>query len=181
MLGTLFENIHLTPAFQDQTGAAIAGDWISLKGYEGCLILFHEMRGANGTATVLRVDKATAVDGTDQSTGITMNNFWYVQDVASTTGDVGATAAATVGATDTWTKGTAATSFTGSTTQSKGQWVAIDVKASELPATSAGVFTAYDCLQLQVVSSNGAHYLSAWYVLYGPRSHEDLTASAIAD
>lgn len=173
----LFENCHITPAFQDQTGAAIAGDWISLKNYRKCLILLHEMRGANATATVFRVDKATAVAGTNQSTGITMNNFWYAQDVASTTGDVGGTAAATVGATDTWTKGTAATSFTGSTTQSVGQWYAIEVDAGELPDSSYD----YDCIQLQIVSSNGAHYLSAWYVLYDPRYSEDLTASAIAD
>lgn len=177
MTGNLFEYLHPVPAFQDQTGAAIAGDWISLKNYTGCLILFHEMRGANGTATVLRVDKATSVAGGDQSTGITMNNFWAVQDVASTTGDVGGTAAATVGATDTWVKQTAAASFTGSTTQSKGQWVAIDVKADELPTSSYD----FDCIQLQVVSSNGAHYLSAWYLLYGPRYAEDLTPSAIAD
>jgi len=179
MLGTLFENVKITPAFQDQTGAAIAGDWISLKGAEGVLILVHEMRGANATATVLRVDKATNVAGADQSTGITMNNFWYVQDLTSVTGDVGASAA--VGDSDTWTKGTAATSFTGSTTQSKGQWYAIDVKASELPAVAAGVQTNFDCVQIQVVSSNAAHYLSAWYVLYGPRWHSAVVPSAIVD
>lgn len=173
-LFNLFENVHIVPAFQDQTGAAIAGDWVCLKNYRGCLILAHEMRGADATATVLRVDKATAADGTDQSTGITLNNFWYVQDLASVTGDVGASTG--VGASDTWTKGTAATSITGSTTQSKGQWYAIDVKASELPNSTA----EYDWLQIQVVSSNAAHYISAWYVLYDPRYAEDLTPSAIA-
>lgn len=173
----LFENSHITPAFQSQTGAAISGDFVSMKNYGKCLILLHEMRGANATATVFRVDKATEVAGSTQSTGITMNNFWYVQDVASATGDVGGTAAATVGATDTWTKGTAATSFTGSTTQSVGQWYAIEIDASELPDSSYN----YDCIQLAIVSSNGAHYLSAWYVLYEPRYAEDLTPSAIAD
>jgi hypothetical protein len=160
------EQLKIVPAFQDQTGAAIAGDWVNLEGYGGCLILLHEMRGANGTATVIRVDKARTVAGGDQSTGITMNNFWYVQDMPSVTGDVGGTAAASVGATDTWTKGTAATSFTGSTTQSVGQWVVIDVNADDLPDST---YEDYNCIQLQVVSSNGAHYLSAWYILYNPR------------
>lgn len=167
--------VHLVPAFQDQTGAAIAGDWVSLKNYEGCLILFHEMRGANATATVIRVDKATAVDGTNQSTGITMNKLRAVQDLTSVTGDVGAST--NVGSSDTWADQTAATSFTGSTTQSKGQWVAIDVRTDELQDTSY----AYDCIQLQVVSSNAAHYVSAWYVLYGPRYAGASGVSAITD
>lgn len=157
----LFENVHVVPAFQDQTGAAIAGDWVKLTNYDKVLILFHEMRGAEGTATVLRLDKAKTAAGGDAGT-LNMTNFWYVQDAASTTGDVGGTAAATVGVTDVWTKGTAAATFTGSTTQSKGQWVAIEVSAEELG-------DSFDWLQLQVVSSNAAHYMSAWYVLYGPR------------
>ena len=171
-----FENSKIVPAFQDQTGAAIAGDWVSMENYNRCLILLHEMRGANGTATVFRVDKARDVAGTNQSTGITMNNFWYVQDLASVTGDVGASAL--VGASDTWTKGTAAASFTGSTTQSKGQWYAIEVKASELPDTT---YQDYDAIQLQIVSSNVAHYLSAWYVLYEPRFAQASPLSAITD
>lgn len=161
MVPMLFENAHIVPAFQDQTGAAIAGDWVKLTNYDKCLILFHEMRGADATATVLRLDIAKTAAGGDAST-INITNFWYVQDVASTTGDVGGTAAATVGTTDVWTKGTAAATFSGSTTASKGQWVAIEVSAEELG-------TDFDWLQLQVVSSNVAHYMSAWYILYGPR------------
>lgn len=169
----LFENSKIVPAFQDQTGAAIAGDWISMKHYKKCLILVHEMRGANATATVLRVDKATSVAGADQSTGITLNNFWQVKDLASVTGDVGASAL--VGASDTWTKGTAAASITSEVTQSVGEWYAIEIDGSELWSSTAD----YDCIQLQVVSSNGAHYLSAWYILYEPKFAEDLTISAI--
>jgi len=160
------DQVKIVPAFQDQTGAAIAGDWVNMEGYGGCLILMHEMRGADATATVVRVDKARTVAGGDQSTGITMDNFWYSQDRASVTGDVGATAAATVGSTDVWTKGTAAASFSGSTTQSVGQWVVIDVNADDLPDST---YEDYNCIQLQVVSSNAAHYISAWYVLYNPR------------
>ena len=161
------DQVHVVAGFQDQTGAAIAGDWVNLEGYGGCLILMHEMRGADATPTVIRVDKARDVSGTNQSPGITMKNFWYSQDRASVTGDVGATAAATVGATDAWTKGTAATSFSGSVTQSVGQWVQIDVNADDLPDST---YDDYNSIQLQVVSSNAAHYLSAWYILYNPKS-----------
>jgi hypothetical protein len=170
----LFENSHIVPAFQDQTGAAIAGDWISMRDYKKCLILVHEMRGADATATVYRVDKATSVAGADQSTGITLNNFWQVKDLASVTGDVGASTS--VGASDTWTKGTAATSITSEVTQSVGEWYAIEIDGSELWSSTAD----YDCIQLQVVSSNAAHYISAWYILYEPKFAEDLTLSAIA-
>lgn len=169
----LFENCKIVPAFQDQTGAAIAGDWISMRDYKKCLILVHEMRGADATATVLRVDKATSVAGANQSTGITLNNFWYVRDLDSVTGDVGASTS--VGASDTWTKGTAATSITGSTTQSKGQYYAIEIDGSELWSSTAD----YDCIQIQVVSSNAAHHISAWYILYEPKWAEDATLSAI--
>lgn len=173
----LFEESHIVPAFQDQTGAAIAGDWISMKNYRKCLILVHEMRGADATATVLRVDKASSVTGGDQSTGITLNNFWSVADLASVTGDVGASVG--VGASDTWTKGTAAASITGSVTQSVGQWYAIEVADEDiLDATGA---VDFDCIQIQVVSSNAAHYISAWYVLYDPRYAEDLSLSAISN
>jgi hypothetical protein len=173
----LFENSHLTPAFQDQTGAHVEGDFVSLRNYNKCMILIHEMRGADATATVFRVDKANTAAGGDEHTSITLNNFWSVADVASATGDVGATAAATVGATDTWTKGTAAALITGSTTASKGQWYAIEIDASELPDADH----PDSCfIQLVITSSNAAHYISAWYLLYEPKEAADLTISAIA-
>jgi hypothetical protein len=172
----LFENCRVVPAFQNQTGAAIAGDWVSMKNYHKCAILVHEMRGANGTASVLRVDKARDVSGTDESTGITLNNFWYVQDLTSVTGDVGASTS--VGDSDTWTKGTAGASITGSTTQSKGQWYWIEVDGSDLPDTT---YQDYDCIQIQVVSSNSSHNLSAWYILYEPRYAQSATPTAITD
>ena len=158
----LFENVHVVPAIATQTGAAIAGDWVKLTNYNKCLILLCEQRGANATTTVFRVDKAKTAAGGDQSTGITMSNYWKVEDMATTAGDIGGTAAATVGVTDVWTKGTAGTSYEGSATQSVTSWYAIEVAAEELGDD-------FDWLQLQIVSSNAAHRLTAFYVLYEPR------------
>ena len=164
---SFIENLKPVPAFQDQTGAAIAGDWVNMKGYGGCMIFFHEMRGADATPTVIRVDKARDIAGANQSTGVVLRNLWHSQDRASVTGDVGATAAASVGATDVFTKALAtATTFSGSVTQSVGQWVVIDVNADDLPDAT---YDDYNSIQLQVVSSNAAHYMSAWYLLYNPR------------
>jgi hypothetical protein len=180
----LFEHIKIVPAFQYQTVGAIAGDWVSLEGWTGCLILYHETRGAETTATVIRVDKARNVAGLNQSTGVTLNNIWAVESIplaATATTDVGATAAATVGATDTWVKETAgSTTFTGITTASLNSIVAIDIRADELPDTS---YDDFDAIQLQVVSGNATHAVSADYILYGPRyaSSGATMPSAIAD
>ncbi len=167
----LFENCHIVPLFQDQTGAAIASDWISMRKYNKCLILAHEMRGASAVATVYRLDVGTDVIETSTGT-ISLKDFWYIQDVTSTTGDLGVAAVAVNS--DTWTKGTAAATWSSSTTQSKGQWLAIEVAAQDLGS-------AYTALQLQIVSSNAAHYISAWAILYEARYAEDLTPTAIVD
>lgn len=164
---------HITPAFESQAGAEIAGDWISMKNYNKCMILMHEMRGADATATVVRVDKARSVTGTNESTGMTMKHFWHIQDVVSVTGDVGASVAAL---SDTWTKGTAAASYTGSVTQSVACYFMCDIQADELPDAT---YQDYDCIQLQVVSSNAAHTLSAQYILYEPRYSQLATPTAI--
>lgn len=162
MSGMLFENVHIVPGFQSQTGAAIEGDWVCMKGYNRAMILIHEMRGADGTATVYAIDKAKTAAAGSSSDSITITHFWSVADVASNTGDVGAAAAATVGVTDVWTKGTAAAAITGSTTQSKGQWYAVELSAEELGDD-------YDWFQMTITSSNAAHYVSCWYILYEPR------------
>lgn len=167
----LYQTGKIVQAFQTQTGAAIAGDWISLKNYKRCCILIAEMRGADATATVFRVDKAKDVSGTDQSTGITMNNFWSMEDLTSVTGDVGAGAP---GAADTWTKQTAATSYTGSTTQSVPCYYWIEVDAAELG-------DPFDCLQVQIVSSNAAHYVTGIYILTEPRYYGETPPSALSD
>lgn len=158
----LFENAHIVPAFATQTGGAIAGDWVKLTNFNKCLILLHEQRGADSTASVFRVDKAKTAAGGSESTGVTMSNFWHVEAAATVTGDVGGTAAGTVGVTDVWTKGTAGNSYTGVTTQSVSSWYAIEVSAEDLGDD-------FDWLQLQIVSSNAAHRLTAWYLLYEPR------------
>jgi hypothetical protein len=166
MNGMLFEQCKIVPGFQDQTGAAITSDWVSLKNYQRALILVHEMRGADATGMAYRVNKARAVAGTNESNGITTFKEWTVADVASNTGDIGATAAATVGDTDTWVAVTPAASITGSTTQSKGQWYAIEVNANDLPDTT---YQDYDCIQFEITAHNAAHYVSCWFVLYEAR------------
>jgi hypothetical protein len=158
----LFENVHVVPAIATQTGAAIAGDWVKLTNYNKCLILLCEQRGADANTTAFRVNKAKTAAGGSVSTGISLANHWYVEGAATTTGDIGATAAATVGVTDVWTKDAAATSHTGVATQNVTSWYAIEVAAEELG-------DGFNWLQLNITASNAAHRLTAFYVLYEPR------------
>lgn len=150
---SLFENIKVCEAIKPQTGAnARSGDWVSLKGYDGCMIVVHIAQGAVNT-TAITVDKATAVAGTGNSDGITMNNFWYCADTPTTA--------------DTFTKGTAAASITSSNTGSGSSIYVIDIKAEELGA--------YDCIQLELGASNAANLVSAMYILYKGRYKPGIT------
>jgi len=100
------------------------------------------------------VDKATDVSGSNESTGITLNNFWYIYNMVS----AGPTS-------DTMTKGTAAASIATVTDQSKSHLIVIDIGAAELPTSSYD----FDCLQLTIAGGNAAHTYAAVWVLYNPR------------
>jgi len=143
-------------AIKPQTGgSARSGDWVSLKGYEKCLILVHI--GQNNAATTeITVDKATDVSGTGESTGITLNNWWSAEDSAGV-----------------YTKGTAASSITSSDTGSGSSVYLIEVRAEELGA--------YDCIQVECGASNAANYISALYILYPGRYQQATPISAVTN
>lgn len=127
-------------------GSARSGDWISLKGYEGVLMLVHIAMG-NAATTAITVDKATDVSGGGNSNGITLNHAY------KRTGALGGA--------PTWTAVTPAASITSSATGSGEDQFMIDIPASELGD--------YDCVQVELGASNSANIVSAEYVLYGPR------------
>lgn len=148
--GTLFENIFLGEAIKTQTAdAARSGDWISLKGYAGCLIIVSKLQGNAGTVAIT-LDKAKTNVGGSNSDGITMKRIWKMVDTPQT--------AATA-----WTAVTAAASVTTSATGSGSSLYAIDVKAEDLGDD-------YDYIQLELGSSGSANNsVTALYILYGSR------------
>ncbi len=154
------QNAKICEAIKPQTGAAArSGDWVSLKGYNKCMIIVHIAQG-NAATTAITVDKATDVAGTGESTGITMNNWWYCKDTPTTS--------------DTYTKGTAAASITSSATGTGSSIYVIDIAAEELGA--------YDCVQVELGQSHASNLVSAMYVLYEPRyADSTMPVSAIAD
>ena len=167
-MNLLPDNCKITQATPVTRGVAAAGDWVCLKGYQKAMCIINIVTGADDTELVFTVDKATSVAGANESTGITLNNFWYVYNMVS---------AAPLS--DAMTKGTAAASITTATDQSTSHMIVIDIDASELPNSTAD----YDCLQLTVTGGNAAHTYAAIWVLYNPRHAQSQATmlTAIAD
>lgn len=140
-------------------GSARSGDWASLKGYDGILILVHIAMG-NAATTAITVDKATAVAGTGNSDGITLNHVW------KRTGALGGA--------PTWVAQTAAASFTSSATGSGEDQYMIDIPASELGE-------GFDCVQLELGASSASNIVSAEYVLYGARYAGSVATGFVID
>jgi len=159
---TFFEHSHITPGIAHVTGAgARTGDWVSLENYHKVGILVAIYQG-NAATTAITVDKATTTAGGSESTGITMNNWWKMEDIT-----VGTTA-------DTWTKGTGAASITSSATGSGISYYWIEIDADELPAAG----TNHSCVQVELGASNAANYVWATYFMLEPRYSEALTPGA---
>lgn len=142
------EMVRVVPAIAPQTGgSARSGDWVSLKGFDGVMIVVHIAMG-NAATTAITVDKAQDVSGGTNSDGITVNR------VFKHTGAIGADIAYSAVA--------AAASFTSSSTGSGQDVYLLDIRAEELGE-------GYDCVQLELGASNAANLVSAEYILYGPR------------
>lgn len=156
---TIFEDLKICEAIKPQTMAgAKSGDWVSLKGYAGCLILVHIAQG-NAATTAITVDKAKTAAGASNSDGITMKNWWKCEDAPATS--------------DAFTKGAAAASITTSATGAGSSVYAIDIRAEDLGAD-------YDFIQVETGASDVANILGATYILYGPRYAQSSPLSAIA-
>ena len=162
------DNIKVVAATPVTRGTAATGDWVCLKGYARAMCLIDIVTGADDTELVFSVDKATSVAGANESSGITLNNFWYLYNIVSATP-----------ATHAMTKGTAATSIATVTDRSKSHRIIIDIDAAELPTSSYD----FDCVQLTVAGGNAAHTYSAQWILYNPRYAQSQATmlSAIAD
>ena len=147
---TMLQSGHITEAIKPQTGAsARSGDWVSLANYKKCAILVHIAQG-NAATTALTVDRATTTAGASEDTGITLTNFWTLEDTPTTS--------------DTWTKGTAAASITTSATGTGSSLYLIDIDAAALDDG-----TGYMAIQLEAGISNTNNVISATYILYGNR------------
>lgn len=173
----LMENVQFVSAFAPGTdiNTDADGDWVSLKGFDGCLVIFHKAAGTAGDDPSVRLEQATAVAGTGAK-ALVFNHIYH---------KIGATALSAVG---TFTKVELATptddldlvSVNGADllTDVGETIVVVNVRASDLD-----VDNNFDCLHLLIEGDDlsNATLASAYYLLYNSRYPGNPVQSAIVD
>jgi hypothetical protein len=142
----------------DTTGAAVAGNWVSLKGYESVTIIITQGAWAGGTPAVT-LDQATAVAGTGSKT-LGLTKYWSKVGLAA--GD--------------FTE-TAVSSDTFNLTTTNDTITVMQVHASELD-----VDNGFDCVQVDIASPGAnADLISVMYILSGARYPQETVLDPLAD
>ena len=149
----------IVEAITPQAGAAITGDFVSLKNYDKCLILVH-INHAAANAVTITVDGATDVAAGGLSAGITFTDWWINEDCA---------------ASDTLVKGAAAAASIVGGAALTHHMYAIEIDGSELNALGL------DCIRVVTSASAAANITSAMYILHGARYQQSTPPSAIVD
>lgn len=173
----LMESINIVSAFAPGTdiNSDASGDWVSLKNYDGCLVVFHKAAGTAGDDPSIKLQQATAVAGTSAK-ALNFNHIYH---------KIGATALSAIG-TFTKVELTTATddldlvsvNSTDLLTDVGETLIVVNVRASDLD-----VDNSFDCLRLVIEGDDigNATLASAYYVLYNCRFPGNPTPSAIAD
>lgn len=173
----LMENIQIVPAFPPGTdiNTDASGDWVSLKNYSGCVVVFHKAAGTAGDDPSIKLQQATAVAGTSAK-ALNFNHIYH---------KIGATALSAIG-TFTRVDLTTATddldlvsvNGTDLLTDVGETMICVDVKASDLDVTNG-----FDCLNLEIEGDDlsNATLAAAYYILYNASYPGASPLSAIAD
>jgi hypothetical protein len=153
----LGSHIDIVPAVRPvdlQTGAN-DGDWISLKNWEGVLILFHSAIGTNGDDPTLALEQATTVAGGSSKALTKITTIWTKQAATNLLSIAG------------WTKVSQAVAASYTQTDAAEQealW-AVEVDAQMLDRDNG-----FDCIRARVADVGGNAQLgAAYYILFGPR------------
>ena len=171
----LLESIQIVTAFPpSDINTDATGDWVSLKWYDGCLVVFHKAAGTAGDDPSLLMVQATDVAGT----GSKALNFTTLY------AKVGATALTGVG---TFTKYTFTATNDLDLVTVGGTDIAADTGEAlcvlDIRASDLDVDGGFDCLQLSIEGDDigNSTYAAASYILYGARYPQASPISAIAD
>lgn len=153
------EHFNVAEAFLPVNIATAAndGDWVSLKNYSECTVLFFQGPGGAAEPATLTFEQATAVAGTGAKALAAITTIYRKQ------------AATNLQGTGLWTKVTqaaAATFALGSGADGdKAALVAITLHAEDLDADGG-----FDCLRVRVADvGTGPAIGSCVYILSGPR------------
>lgn len=135
-------------------------DFVSLKGYAGCLVKLFVDNATTVTGGALTLKQATVVAGSDEKP-LAFSAMWANTDCAA--GDALTETAVT------------ANTFTTSTTDNKNLMYVIDI-----PASSLDVAAGFDCIRADLLlMTNAIGFVE--YELYGARHASTAAVSAIVD
>lgn len=171
----LLESINIVTAFPpSDINTDIAGDWVSLKNYDGCLVVIHKVAGTAGDDVTLTMNQATTVSGTS-SKALTFNHLYAKVGATALTGisqftKYSGTAVSTL---DT------VTAFGTDLLSDVGEAVfVIDIRASDLDVSNG-----FDCIQFTSEGDDVANstYMAGFYLLYGARYPANVPLDAIGN
>ena len=138
----LVERTKIVEAITPQAGAAITGDYISMKNANHVTVLVH-VNQANAATMAITLEQATKVDGTSSKAIATAVPVYLVADAATS---------------DAWVRQTDAVGYT-TTAGTTHKVIAFEVDAEDMDVAGG-----FDCLTVKTAASNAANITSAVYV-----------------
>lgn len=169
----LLESINIVGAFPPaDMNTDKDGDYVSLKNYDGCLVVVHKAAGTAGDDISIKLDQATDVAGTGTK-ALTFNHLYA--KVGTQTG-VGTFTKYTFTATD--DLDTVSVGGTDLLADDVEALFVVDIRACDLDVTNG-----FDCFRLTIEGDDlgNACIGAALYILYGARYPSATPLSAIAD
>ncbi|WP_028578461.1 hypothetical protein [Desulfomicrobium escambiense] len=151
------EHVKIVEAIAPQVGAAITGDYISLKKAGHVTVLVHVAQG-HADPVAISIEQATAVAGTGSKPLANAVPIYLVADAATS---------------DAWVRQDDDVEYTTSATL-KHKLVAFEIDASALDVAGG-----FDCVCVKTAASNALNVTSAVYLLSDLRY--GVGASAIVD
>lgn len=137
------ERIKIVAAITPQAGAAITGDYVSLKN-AGHITVVVDINQANAATVAITIEQATKVDGTGSKPITNAVPIYLVADAATS---------------DEWVAQTPAVSFeTSAATKHK-------LVAFEIDACTLDVAGGFDCVTVKTAASHADNVTSAQYIL----------------
>jgi len=152
----LIEKAQVVSAIKPQAGAAITGDYVSLKKAGHVTVLVH-ITQATADVVAITIEQATAVAGTGTKVLTKEVPIYLIADAATS---------------DVWVRQTDDVDFTTSAA-TKEKLVAFEIRAEDLDVAGG-----FDCITVKTAASHATNITSACYILSDLRYG---TGTAIVD
>jgi hypothetical protein len=169
----LLESINIVTAFPPaDMNTDKDGDYVSLKNYDGCLVVIHKAAGTAGDDISIKLDQATAVAGT-ATKALTFNHLYAKVGTATT---VGTFTKYTFTATD--DLDTVSVGGTDLLADDVEALFVVDVRASDLDVSNG-----FDCFRVTIEGDDlgNACIGAGFYLLYNARYPGPTPLTAITD